>query len=710
MASSTYRPWQETWLTPAIWVGLFLLLLLPLIVTSSTIFPFVVGKATYFRALVEVIFALWVIVAFASPRYRIGWSWILAIFALYVVVNLIAAVLGVSFQRSFWGDYRRMGGVFDLIHWFMLLQVLASVVKNTASWRWLLNANLGVSLVLALLGLAQRYDVRVFQDIFWYFETKERLDVTLGNPTYVGAYMLVNILVALAFLAQSFVEQPAPVVTRSERRRRQQSARQEIPYRLLAVRGFWVIVITLDLWVLTLAGTRGALAGLGVGLVFAGLVYGLWGSRSRLRVVVGGATAALVLLTVTFPVWRDSSIYESLAERNVIFERLQNASFLSGSGEARLTTSKIGLEAFASAPLLGWGPGNFIFGFDRYVEADDFGFPIIGDQAHNRVVNELTTTGILGFSIYAALWGRMGWVLFRRIRSDPKSEILAIVLGAALVGYFVQNLFLFDVHATFLQAVLLIGWLASVEVGLYASQAEDVPTSAGPGRLKRRKELQAQRRRGGEAQSLTLPGWLSSDRFQGGAVRWVGSGLLVLLLAGSLYFLVNRPFRAAQLFPTAQVTWQELWTKAGESFRTFPPLATLPRQVLFDTLVTNWDGFAGAGGTEIVGRVQPEERAALQSEPRNARLSLSLGKLYQKASATNPEYLQRAREHVDHAQKYAPEVIEILLLVASQKTLEGDYQGALDMVYKYDPGERRPYHNDWIERRDLAWAGQRAQE
>ena len=45
-----------------------------------------------------------------------------------------------------------MGGVFDLIHWFMLLLVLSTMVRSTVSWRWLLHANLGISLILALLG------------------------------------------------------------------------------------------------------------------------------------------------------------------------------------------------------------------------------------------------------------------------------------------------------------------------------------------------------------------------------------------------------------------------------------------------------------------------------------------------------------------------------------------------------------------------------
>ena len=99
-------------------LGAFLVLLTPLIVTSSTLFPYVVGKAIYARSLIEVIFACWVILALRNPSYRQFRSWVLWLFGMYLFVSLLTALFGVSFQRSFWGDYRRMGGVFDLAHWF----------------------------------------------------------------------------------------------------------------------------------------------------------------------------------------------------------------------------------------------------------------------------------------------------------------------------------------------------------------------------------------------------------------------------------------------------------------------------------------------------------------------------------------------------------------------------------------------------------------
>ena len=688
MASTVSTPWQERWLLLAIWAGLFLLLLMPLVVTPSTLSPFIVGKATYTRGLIEIIFALWGLLALASPHYRPGRSWILLLFGLLVAANLLAALFGASFQRSFWGDYRRMGGVFDLTHWFALLIVLASVLRERAHWRWLLNTNLGVSLVLALLGLAQRYDVEVFQNIFWYFESGERLNITFGNATYVGAYMLVNVLVALAFLAHSFVAWPSTAQPRTERRRRL-VAPQGVSSWLLTERSFWALVIVLDLWVLTLSGTRGAIIGLAGALLFAGALYALWGSYRPTRLLAGVATATLLVLMVGFPIARETDVYERLAARNVMLERLREFSFTSGSGEHRVITARIGLEAFADSPVLGWGPENFIFAFDRYVRPDDFAARFLGDQAHNRLVNELTTTGIVGFTAYLLLWGRIGWVLVRRMRSDPEHDLFTVGIGAALAGYFIQNLFLFDVHATFLQALVLMGWVASAEASSHADSSVPQLGPGASGRSDRRRSGQGRRGSGSATRQALGESW--SYRFDtafGPAWRWAGLALFGLILVASLYFMVYRPYRAAQLFPLQQVTWQELWTEAKQSFETFPPLATLPRQVLFDTLVGNWDTISAVGTPEILGRVQPEEQAALESEPENPRLYLVLAELYQQAAATEPGHLKRAREYLDTARRLAPELTETLLAMVNQRILEEDYRGAQAILKEYQYANR----------------------
>ena len=57
--------------------GIALLLLTPVVVTPGTIFPFVVGKAIWSRSIIEVVFALWAMLALANPSFRPPRSWLL---------------------------------------------------------------------------------------------------------------------------------------------------------------------------------------------------------------------------------------------------------------------------------------------------------------------------------------------------------------------------------------------------------------------------------------------------------------------------------------------------------------------------------------------------------------------------------------------------------------------------------------------------------
>ena len=80
----------------AVRIGLALVMLTPLVVTTDTVFPYVVGKALYARAVIAVTFALWLPLIFFYPRWRPRFSWVIAAFALWLAVSAISAFTGVS--------------------------------------------------------------------------------------------------------------------------------------------------------------------------------------------------------------------------------------------------------------------------------------------------------------------------------------------------------------------------------------------------------------------------------------------------------------------------------------------------------------------------------------------------------------------------------------------------------------------------------------
>ena len=150
MRSMSLRHVRDDVLLYVIWAGIALLLLTPFMVTPGTVFPFVVGKALYSRALIEVVFAAWVTLAVLRPQYRPPRSRILALLGAALGVAVLAACFGASVQRSFWSSYERMQGVVDQAHWFALALVLVSVVRTARDWRVLLNLNLAAGAAIAL--------------------------------------------------------------------------------------------------------------------------------------------------------------------------------------------------------------------------------------------------------------------------------------------------------------------------------------------------------------------------------------------------------------------------------------------------------------------------------------------------------------------------------------------------------------------------------
>ena len=61
--------------------GLIFLLLVPLVITPQTLFPAMVGKALYARALIEIITALWIFGLLWKFAPRPPRSWVLSVFA-----------------------------------------------------------------------------------------------------------------------------------------------------------------------------------------------------------------------------------------------------------------------------------------------------------------------------------------------------------------------------------------------------------------------------------------------------------------------------------------------------------------------------------------------------------------------------------------------------------------------------------------------------
>ena len=672
---------EQTVLT-SIWTGIGLVLVIPLIVSTdpfpATIFPFIVGKALFARLVIEVVFALWLVLALRYPQYRIPRSWLVLAFGVYLAVNVLTGVFGVSFQLSLWSTYERMQGIVDLAHWFAFILVLSAVARTWVNWRMLLNVNLAISLVMAVLGLAEYFGFDEAIPIYRtggvsIFDNPSRLKITLGNATYVGAYMLVNSLVGLGFLVQSFLREArakdmqAPA--RRRQRRRARSRQGEVDQALLWSRLFWLAVVVLDICVLILSGTRGAAIGLVAALVAFALAYILWGHTRRIKQASLALIVVLILGVAFVGLARNNSSLQDLSESNVMLRRLVSMDLEEGSVQSRFTTWRTGLQAFTARPILGWGPENFIIGWGRYYD-DDPEIPETFDQAHNKLVEELTTKGILGFGTYMAIWVLMAVFVIRKVRLQREYDrVLTLFIGAALTGYFVQNLFLFDTPGTALQFFLLLGFVVFLEMSDRTVAAPQAGASPPDWMNRLASPIGAQWGKLSGAlteQRMSSVGALRTDRKQ-----WYRLILAFAIVGLVAYYITYKPYSAGMAYVDSEVTpaWSERLFHMTSTMEIFPPMANQPRAFFLSRVTRGMDTMTFAEAEKTISIVEREMAKAFENEPEAWRLYTGVAVFYQRVSALNADYLDVAQTYLDRAAELAPGTVEVFVVQTQQELL-----------------------------------------
>lgn len=716
------RSWVPI-LAVTIRVVLALVLIVPLIVTTTplpnTFFPFVVGKALWTRTLIEIAFGLWVILLLKDSSYRFPKSWTLAALGGYVLIALLATIFSASPTRSMWSTYERMQGWIDLAHWFTFALLLASVLRTWRHWMLFLNFNVGVGVVFGLLGLDQFlyqfFDIRLtgfLGDTFMYLHQKTpawitfRLSVTLGNPTYVGGYMIVNAFIAAALLGGSFVGRPRARETgrragRARQRQSQEKSGWSAAFRTISPwlwRAFWTAAIALHLVVIYISATRGPMVALVVGALACGVALAAWGRTPWLRMTMRIGTAAFAVLisvllglvvTISFG---GGGVVEGFG---TMIERWTGAGVRDLSALGRTSSAWIGLEAALNRPVLGWGPENYSIAYDRYADPEVFSQDIITsfDQAHNKPVEEISTKGLLGIAAYMAVWGSLLVVFVRKTRFlEPSKQAFAVLLGGALVAYFVQNIFLFDTPGTVHQFYALVGFavfLGSLSLGADASSQGRKDRSSKPttnlvtlGPLRTATNAIST----GCARLTSPVASFMRERTNAMTAARVGAVLAAAGVIAAMFFANVQTIRASIYTLDAlddELPWEEKFQAFEDSVGAFRPLGHYVRILMIQQIGQQWDNLDLDQKSRALELVETHGEEGMAAEPEEWRIVAAVGALYQLISRSERTFVPRARMLVDKAAELAPSRVEVHRLLAAQRLTEGDPHGALDEIDAY---------------------------
>jgi len=188
------------YLKNAIICGAYALLLTPLIVSSSTLYPYIVGKALFFRLIVEAMLGLYLILLLFDRRYSPRLNWLSGLVYGFILVVLVSSLAGVDLQNSFWSNQERMEGVVTALHLGALFLILTSILRTKKEWFTFLKSAVAVAAFVGFYAIVQ--DLRAPAS---YRRSHPRLAGTFGNPTFMGSYLVFPVFLSFYFFLKEKV-------------------------------------------------------------------------------------------------------------------------------------------------------------------------------------------------------------------------------------------------------------------------------------------------------------------------------------------------------------------------------------------------------------------------------------------------------------------------------------------------------------------------
>lgn len=409
---------------------------LALIFIEGLYFPFIITKTLYFRLLMQLGLSLYLLLlALNFKKYKPRFNLALVLVGVFFVIQLVAAALGYDFYKSFWSDFERMEGVVSLIYLAIYLFLLQMFLRDKKDWLFYVRLILISSVLVSLYGLAQKFS------ILPVFEAGiGRVASTIGNAAFLAGYLLVAIGLGIYYYFNEL--------------------NKSYKYFALAASG-------LNLIVLLLTSTRGAILGLAVGLVAFLILNAIFLSGKARK------NYSIILLVIVVVFGAGYFFRSNFAGSKIEFiNRLATISLSDGSVNNRLVVWRMALKDFKFHPVLGIGMENFEVVYNKYFTPDisENWF----DRTHNVYLDQLMAGGVLGLAAYLAILGYLFYSLFKKRKDDYYKFA---VLSSLLIAYSIHNFFVFDTLNTSFLYFFLIGLIGFRETDLAGNTEKSEPNN-----------------------------------------------------------------------------------------------------------------------------------------------------------------------------------------------------------------------------------------
>ncbi|MDQ5970998.1 MAG: hypothetical protein QG603_775, partial [Patescibacteria group bacterium] len=342
-------------------------------------------------------------------------NYILLALAIFVLVQLVASILGVNWQNSLFGNYERMEGLLHYVYLLFYFILLINSFKFTKDWVWVFRFSIFSALWVILYELFGRWG--------WIGSSAIPASAgTTGNTIFFGFYLMFNVFLALI----------AHYIDRKKQ------------WRI-----FYLVFASLAVLMIFVNASRSSM----LGLLFGAFIFMLiWGAKASKKIKFSFAGAVILILMFASLVYVQKS--SPWVQNTLFLKRLTDISTSDFSTNNRLLIWQVGAKAFVEKPILGYGPENAIYGLNKYYnpEISEQWF----DRVHNFILEYLLTSGIFGLLSFLSIFV-VAYIL--AIRYLKQHYFLGSILIASLSAYLLGSLFAFDSLVTWLPLILLLAFI-----------------------------------------------------------------------------------------------------------------------------------------------------------------------------------------------------------------------------------------------------------
>ncbi len=413
---------------------IFIIPFIPLYVSNDLFFLFITGKGFVFRIVVELIFALWLVLILHDKKYAPRFSWLSFTITAFTIAVLVADLLGMNPLRSLWSNFERMEGWVTIVHLWAYFLAVTSIFGVGESWngdgKRMWHTYFKISLLAAFfVGIYGLWQVFGWAAIH---QGSSRIDASLGNSIYMAVYMLVHFFIALYLSA--------------------------VEYRKNNSHTSWIYIVLALLfsYLLFETATRGTiLALIGGGMLSLG-IYAVYGREQSMksRSISIGVIGGIILLGVLFYFNRDAGFIQ----KNETLRRLASISISDTKTQARGFIWPMAVKGVFETPkttLIGIGQENFNYIFNANYNPQMWKHEQWFDRVHNVYLDWLVAGGVISLALYLALYVFSLAFVWKSTLSFIEKSILT----GLIVGYAIHNIFVFDNLISYILFFTILGFV-----------------------------------------------------------------------------------------------------------------------------------------------------------------------------------------------------------------------------------------------------------